>query len=312
MRTKSGFEILRTGTRWMVGSRRRMLQIALPTLVVLAVGAAFAAGAIPGSDGTITGCYANSTDGNGNPEPVVIGNVPEPPGALRVIDPSDPATLPSGAPNPAGSCMPGESQITWNQSGPQGPTGQTGATGVSGAQGVAGAAGATGAVGSPLLGETTLGISPKAGKMFLKIDGIEGESTEKGHKGEIEIESFALSAGGGTSPQSTGAGKVNTSSFHFTKPVDKSSPILMQAAATGKAIPSAQIFYTHKVGGQDQTYLTLDFNNVRVSSVTEGATSNQTPVESLSLNYSKLQMSYAPQGDNGEAVKVKVGSTLKP
>jgi type VI secretion system secreted protein Hcp len=314
MRTTSGFGALRTGVRGLAGSRRRLLQIVLPTLVALGVGVAFAAGAIPGSDGTITGCYANQTDGNGNPQPVVIDNVAEVPGALRVIDPSKPAMLPSGGINPAGSCVPGESQITWNQSGPQGPTGQTGATGVSGAQGVAGAAGATGAAGTSLLGETTLGLSPAKGTMFLEIEGIEGESTDDKHKGEIEIESFALSASGnGTSSQSTGAGKVDTSSLHFTKKIDKASPLLMQAAVTGKAIPSAKLYFTHKVGGQDETYLELDFQNLRLASVSDGTSGNASPTEALSLNYSKVEMTYiGSNGKPGQSIRVNVGSTLKP
>ncbi len=71
---------------------KRALQIALPTAAALGAGAAVAVGSI-GGGGTITGCYASpnpSTNGNGvRPTPnVTINNATEPPGALRVIDPS--------------------------------------------------------------------------------------------------------------------------------------------------------------------------------------------------------------------------------
>jgi type VI secretion system secreted protein Hcp len=53
---------------------------------------------------------------------------------------------------------------------------------------------------------------------FLKIDGIQGESPDKTHKAEVEIESFswgetntgtALQGGG------MGSGKVQMQDFHF-------------------------------------------------------------------------------------------------
>ncbi len=77
---------------------------------------------------------------------------------------------------------------------------------------------------------------------FLKLDGVEGESQDSKHKNETELlswslgatnsGSFALGAGGGT-------GKVNISDAHFTKYIDKSSPNLMAACATGQHIPKA-------------------------------------------------------------------------
>jgi type VI secretion system secreted protein Hcp len=287
----------------MLGSRRRMVQIALPTVVALGVGAAVAAGSIPGSDGTITACYANKTDENGNPQIVVIDNIPEPPGALRVIDPGK-ATPAGAAPNPASSCVPGESMITWNQAGPQGPPGPPGSPGTAGIQG------AQGAQGAPLVGETTLGFSPRDGKILLEIEGIEGESQDDGHKGPIEIESFSLSGGGGGSQ---GKGKVALSSFHITKKIDKSSPLLLKAAVTGKPIPNAELSFTRKVGGKGETYLDFDFHNVRVSSVQDGTSAGQVPTEALSLSYQKLEMTYYDaQGKPGQSVSVNVGSTLKP
>lgn len=288
---------VRTGGRAaqrMLRSRRRLLQIALSTVVALGVGAAVAAGSIPGSDGTITACYANKTDEKGNPQSVVVDNIAEPPGALRVIDPSKPTVL-GGVPNPAASCVAGESMITWNQAGPQGPPGQ---------------AGLPGAPGTPLVGETTLGISARDATMFLKLEGIEGESQDSGHKGQIEIKSFALSANGGGSQAS---GKAAISSFHITKKVDASSPLLFKACATGKHIPNAKLVFTRRSGSKDETYLALEFKNVQISTVQDGASAKEVPTEALSLNHKKLEMTYYDaQGKPGKSVSVNVGSTLKP
>src|SRR5215831_10842790 len=81
--------------------------------------------------------------------------------------------------------------------------------------------------------------------MFLKLDGIEGESKDHKHAGEIELLSFSWGvsnssqvgcAGGGG-----GAGKANFSSFSFMKRVDSATPQLMLSCATGEHIKSGLI-----------------------------------------------------------------------
>ena len=69
---------------------------------------------------------------------------------------------------------------------------------------------------------------------FLKIEGVDGESTDDKHKGEIELESFSWGEtqrgtaghGGGS-----GAGKVMPQDFNFVKKVDKASPVLLMSGA---------------------------------------------------------------------------------
>ena len=91
---------LRRRARWMIASSL--------TTVLVAGGLAWAAGAIPGADGVIHGCY-NDTNGN-----------------LRVIDP---ATT---------SCRIAETAIFWSQQGPKGDQGLQGPKGDKGDQGLQG------------------------------------------------------------------------------------------------------------------------------------------------------------------------------
>ena len=204
---------------------KRVLQIALPTAAALGAGAAVAVGSIPGGDGTITGCYAGTTGATLFP-PNASDGITEPPGALRVIDPSLPHTIsnPFGAApaaNLAAVCdSQQETQITWNQKGPEGPAGPAGPAGGSGAPG------GQGAPGTPLIGGTTFGVNGP-GITFLKLDGIAGPATAKDHKGEIPIGGFSVSAQGSAVPANgsgAGAGKVSIQSFSITKTLDKSSP----------------------------------------------------------------------------------------
>jgi|ERR1700722_12562212 len=289
---------------------KRAVQIALPTAAALGAGAAIAAGAIPGSDGTITGCYNSKTE-NGVPQDIVVNDVSEAPGALRVIDPSLSHTLtnPLGAlpaPNLAAVCTEDETQITWNQKGPTGPQGPAGTIGTPGSQG---------APGTPLIGGTTFGVSG-GGSTFLKIDGIEGESTDKSHKDEIHIDSFSVSAQGsqniGSQSSGAGAGKVNIQSFSITKTLDKSSPVLFQAAATGKHFKDAVLSFTRKAGGKEQTYLKFDFQNVLISSVQDGSSGAGQPTEQVTFAFTKVEESFIqPNGKTGATVNFNLSTNLK-
>src|SRR5512135_2455806 len=108
---------------------------------------------------------------------------------------------------------------------------------------------------------------------FLKIDGIQGESQDKTHKNEIEIESFSWGAnqtgtaahGGGM-----GAGKVQMQDFNFVMRVNKSSPKLMLACANGEHIKNA-VLVCRKAGKEQQEYLKITFTDILVSSyITNG------------------------------------------
>lgn len=141
--------------------------------------------------------------------------------------------------------------------------------------------------------------------MFLKLDGIDGESTDKGHKNEIEIESFSWGAsnsgsaahGGGGG----GAGKVSMQDFSFTTRVSRASPQLFLACASGEHIKSA-LLTVRKAGGQQQDFLKVTMSDLLVSSYkAEGSSGGDAdvPVDQVSLNFAKIQVSYSPQRPDG-------------
>jgi len=272
---------------------RRALKLGLPTVAALGAGAAIAVAAIPGSDGVITGCYANKFNED-TPENVqVYGNAIEPPGALRVIDPNG-AKLPTGGSDPARECVPGESTITWNQSGPTGPQGTIGTPGLPGAQGPAGSGGGQGPAGTPgvqeLLPAVQFGFNNGAGKMFLKLDGVQGESSDGKQGGVIEISSFSFGAGNGGAQaggSGGGAGRTSLSSFTITKTLDKSSSLLQKAAVDGQHYKEADVFFTRKAGGTQQNYLELKLDNVMISSYQAGGSfffGDRAPTETIQLD----------------------------
>jgi type VI secretion system secreted protein Hcp len=270
--------------------RRRMLRppmkVLLPAVAALGAGAAVAAATIPGSDNVIHGCYVTDTSKNTLRY-----------GALRVIDPSQPGTLPSGAPNAPGACLPDEATINWNQQGPQGPAGLPGAAGSPGAQG------APGAAGQNLIGDTGFSFGG-GGQTFLKIEGINGDAKQAGYVGDFAISSYSIGVGGGAGGGASGAGAGKTS-FHdltFTKPVDKSSPALFAAAVQGKHFTSATL-HVRKAGEKPVEYLKLKLSDVLVSSYKTGTGHDAVPTESVSLNFTKIEMTFTPSGSSGQKVK---------
>src|SRR5690242_9312910 len=109
-----------------------------------------------------------------------------------------------------------------------------------------------------------------ASAIFARIDTIQGESKDARHKDEIDVISWSwgLSQSAGTGAGGgRGAGKVSFRDLLFTHHVDKASPSLMKACATGKHLKSATIT-VRKGGGKSQAeYLVIALSDVLVGSV---------------------------------------------
>jgi len=138
---------------------------------------------------------------------------------------------------------------------------------------------------------------------FLKLDGIQGESQDKGHTNEIALHSWSLGAtnrgsagmGGGM-----GSGKVDMGDVTFTKQVDKSGPKLFNYCCTGTPIPKA-VFVARKAGKDQQEYLKITLSDSIVSSYNLGGSggSDVHATEQFTLNFSKIEISYQEQKADG-------------
>lgn len=152
-------------------------------------------------------------------------------------------------------------------------------------------------------------VAPAAGAAqvdyFLKIEGIEGESSDDKHKGEIEVESWSWGesqpgleqadrAAAGTGG---GAGKAKLNDFHFVMKSSKASPQLMAAAAKGKHFQNA-ILTVRKAGQGQQEYIKVKLEEVMVGSY-QIAGDSGLPTDQISLNFGKVELSYLPQRADG-------------
>jgi type VI secretion system secreted protein Hcp len=142
--------------------------------------------------------------------------------------------------------------------------------------------------------------------MFLKLEGIDGESADHAHEDEIDVLSWSWGASNsGTMhiARGGGAGKVSVQDLNIVKYVDKASPGLIQAVAVGKHIPSATLTIRKAGGDEPVEYLVIDLESVLVSSYQAGGSQNEERLtESVTLNFAEFKTTYTPQDNDGTAL----------
>ncbi|MDR5760420.1 type VI secretion system tube protein Hcp [Caballeronia sp. LZ035] len=144
--------------------------------------------------------------------------------------------------------------------------------------------------------------------IFIKINGIDGESQDAAHKSEIEVASWGwrvsqdsmMHAGSGG-----GAGKASVDDLSFEHLMDRASPNLMKYCLTGKHIDQA-VLTVRKAGGNPLEYLKITMSDVMVTKVQPSGSHGENGVrEEVRLAFSKVKQEYIvqnAQGGSGGAV----------
>ncbi len=141
-----------------------------------------------------------------------------------------------------------------------------------------------------------------ASDIFAKIGDIKGESLDAKHKDEIEVLSFSwgvtnsavIGPGGGGG----GAGKATFQDLSIVHNIDKATPQLLRACATGTHLKDATI--THRKAGKgQQEFLIVKMNDVIITGVSHAGASGQTGSETVSLAFAKVDLEYRPQKADG-------------
>ena len=150
-----------------------------------------------------------------------------------------------------------------------------------------------------------------AEEMFLKIDGIPGESTDASHKDELNILSYAWgeSQPAAASSAGTGAGRVIMQDFHFVMRVNKASPKLFLACANGARIKNA-ILTVRRAGAGALEFLKWTFTDVTVVVYQTAADvpPGDPPTDQVNLRFAKIEVEYRPVKPDGSLdAPVKAG-----
>ena len=135
----------------------------------------------------------------------------------------------------------------------------------------------------------------------IKFDGVEGESTHKDHKGEIQLlawgwsvsQSSGAGAGGGS-----GRGKATPGDFVFTHLYDKASPVLAKQCVAGKHFKDAKLT-ARKAGEGQKDFLVITLKEVFISSLAPSAAGEGDIVEEVHCTYKDIEFAYKPQDEKG-------------
>jgi len=138
---------------------------------------------------------------------------------------------------------------------------------------------------------------------FVKIDGIEGESTDSNHSGWIEVLSFkaGVSQKVSATPSSAGgasAERTDIAPFAFAKLVDTASPKLFQACAAGTHFDTIIIGLYRAGSGEKVKFMEYKLSNCILSEVnTVGG--GDFPAETISIDFGRIRITYVKQNRQG-------------
>jgi type VI secretion system secreted protein Hcp len=139
--------------------------------------------------------------------------------------------------------------------------------------------------------------------MILDVNGIQGDSQIKGFKGKIEVLSFshgvAMQVGNDYRGSRTG-GSPNHQDFALTKHLDLASVPLVDACNRGKNLGTVKLIVGRSDRGTVVPVMTYQMENVVVSSVSISGGNGAKPVETITLNYSKITWTYSSQKPAGD------------
>jgi type VI secretion system secreted protein Hcp len=151
--------------------------------------------------------------------------------------------------------------------------------------------------------------------MYLKVDGINGESTDANHKNWIDVLSFSwvaqqqgnMSVGGGG-----GTGKVVFQDLQVYALIDKATPAILGYCSAGKHVTKIELSAC-KAGGSQVEYVNIALEDVLVTSTQfTGVDSNDGINILYTFQASKVQVKYYEQsGQGGKGAESSTGWDIK-
>jgi type VI protein secretion system component Hcp len=120
--------------------------------------------------------------------------------------------------------------------------------------------------------------------LFLKIDGIAGESVDRLHKDWIDINSFSWGV------NKVEGGKPVFSPFSWTQQIDKSVVSMLTGLTSGMGYKNA-ILDVQRVG-DSSAFFSMQFDNLYLSKLNISGTGDAQPVAAALDGYEKITMTY--------------------
>lgn len=140
--------------------------------------------------------------------------------------------------------------------------------------------------------------------IFLKLDDIAGESQAKGFEKQIEIMSYshnvAMQVTNDVSNTERTSGRAHVGEMSLTKFVDLSTPVLNEYCCSGKMIKEGVLTLCRNDNGAMLPFIVYTLTNCVISHLSVSGGSGGKPVETMSLNFTKIKWEITSQKSSGE------------
>ena len=134
--------------------------------------------------------------------------------------------------------------------------------------------------------------------MYLKIADIPGESAAEKFKDQMEVLSYSWSvsqqkSGAPSTAGSLTSGRADFGDLSIVKAIDKASPLIAGACASGKHLGDATLTLC-RAGEEQEPFMEYKLTDVLVTSYRPGGNGQREslPLEEVSLAYGKIELKY--------------------
>ncbi len=135
----------------------------------------------------------------------------------------------------------------------------------------------------PVSTQAAAPVGPLTSRIFFKLAGIPGGSTDEAHAGEIDALSFNWSA-------NHGGQKVEMHDALILKSIDIATPKLLTACVSSQKIPEAVITAHGAVGGKEGDFLIYTFSDVVITVVSHTVINGAQ--EQVQFKYGSVKIAY--------------------
>ncbi len=147
-------------------------------------------------------------------------------------------------------------------------------------------------------------------KMYLKIDGINGESADAEHKNEMDVLAWDWNVANSASTHVDQPRQSTQASFgdiSITKYIDDATPELLLAVANATTHKKATL-EIEKLGGRDEAvdFVVVELGTVLVNSYATGGSDGEDRLtETITLNFANVELKYFKTTSKGKVKATK-------